>query len=275
VARVYDVWLGGKDNLAVDREIAARVEQAAPMVVAGVRANRAFVRRATAFLAEAGIEQFLDLGSGLPAGENVHEVAGRINRAVKVAYVDNDPVVLVHARALLAEPSRTIVIGGDVRDPTGILADQELRDFMDFRRPVAVVAAAILHFVSDAEDPARIVAAFRDVMSAGSAMVITHVVDDSDDSQRSQVRSAADIYSDTTARFVPRSRAQIKGWFDGFRLLPPGLVAADAWRRSGNGRNTAPIVAAVGVLDHATAECRRVGGLDGSGHGAVKESPRG
>jgi hypothetical protein len=116
VAGVYDVWLGGKDNLAVDREIAARVARAAPMVVAGVRANRAFVRRATAFLAESGIEQFLDLGSGLPTGENVYEVAGRINRAVKVAHVDNDPVVLVHARALLADPSRTIVVEGEVRD---------------------------------------------------------------------------------------------------------------------------------------------------------------
>jgi SAM-dependent methyltransferase len=247
---VYDAWLGGKDNLAVDREVAARVAQAAPVVVAGVRANRAFVRRAVAFLAEAGLDQFVDLGSGLPTGENVHEVAGRINRAAKVAYVDNDPIVLVHARALLADPSRTIVVEGDVRDPAGILANPELRGFIDFRRPVGVVAAAILHFVSDEEDPARIVAAFRDVMVPGSALVITHVVDDGDGAKGWEVREGAEIYSDTTAPFSPRLRAQVAAWFDGFRLVPPGLVEADAWRRSGNGKSTAPIVAGVGVLDH-------------------------
>jgi SAM-dependent methyltransferase len=262
VARVYDSWLGGKDNLAVDREVAAKVAQAAPVVVAGVRANRAFVRRAIAFLAESGIDQFLDLGSGLPTAENVHEVAGRINPAAKVAYVDVDPIVLVHARALLADPSRTIVIEGDVRDPAGLLTDPELRDFIDLRRPVAVMAAAILHFVSDVEDPARIVAAFRDVMAPGSYLVITHVVDDGD----AGVREGAAIYSDSTAPFVPRSRAQVAAWFDGFRLVPPGLVDADGWRRAGNGRATAPIVAGVGVLDDPRIDA----GATGPGAGLAR-----
>jgi hypothetical protein len=155
---------------------------------------------------------------------------------------------LVHVRALLADPSRTIVIEGDVRDPAvSILANPQLRDFIDFRRPVGVVATAILHFVSDVEDPARIVAAFRNVMAPGSALVITHVVDAGD----AGIREGADIYSDTTAPFVPRSGAQVAAWFNGFRLVPPGLVEADAWRRAGNGRTTAPIVAGVGVLDHS------------------------
>jgi hypothetical protein len=246
--------------------VAARVAQVAPVVVAGVRANRAFVRRAVAFLAESGVDQFVDLGSGLPTGENVHEVAGRINPAAKVAYVDLDPIVLVHARALLADPCRTIVIEGDVRDPAGILANPELRDFIDFGRPVAVVAAAILHFVSDAGGPARIVAAFREVMAQGSALVISHVVDDGDGAQGSAVRKGADIYSDSTAPFVPRSRAQVAAWFDGFRLVPPGLVDADGWRRAGNGKVTAPVVAGVGFLDGPGIDT----GATGSGAGLAR-----
>jgi hypothetical protein len=249
IARVYDSWLGGKDNLAVDREVAERVAQAAPVVVTGVRANRAFVRRAVTFLAESGISQFIDLGSGLPTGDNVHEVAGRINPDAKVAYIDFDPVVLVHARALLVDPARTIVVEGDVREPERILADKDLRAHIDFDRPVAVVMAAILHFVADAECPARIVAAFRDVMPPGSALVITHVVGGDDDGERDAgIRKGADIYNESTAPFVVRSRTQVAEWFDGFVLVPPGLVDADAWRRNGNGRLTAPIVAGVGVL---------------------------
>jgi O-methyltransferase involved in polyketide biosynthesis len=248
VARVYDVWLGGKDNFAVDREVAARVAGVQPLVVAGVRANRAFVRRAVAFLAESGIDQLIDLGSGLPTGENVHEVAGRVNPQARVAYVDNDPIVLAHARALLADRSRTIVVEGDVREPERILADPELRAHIDFARPVVVVMAAILHFITPEEDPARIVGAFRDRMAPGSALVITHVVD-GETGADAATRKAAAFYSESTAAFIPRSREEVARLFEGFALVPPGLVDADAWRRKGNGRTTAPIVAGVGFLD--------------------------
>jgi hypothetical protein len=246
---VYDALLGGKDNLAVDREVAARIARVQPLVVTGVRANRAFVRRAVAFLAESGIDQFLDLGSGLPTGENVHEVAGRVNPDVRTVYVDVDPIVLVHARALLADSSRTIVLQGDVRDPASILTCPDLRAHLDFCRPVAVVAAAILHFVRDEQDPAGIVAAFRDEMAPGSALVVTHVVNDGNGGPDAATLAGAQIYRDTTAPFVPRSRAQVASWFDGFALVPPGLVWADAWRRAGNGRATAPVVAGVGLLE--------------------------
>jgi SAM-dependent methyltransferase len=247
IARVYDYYLGGKDHLVVDREAADRVAAAQPLIVGGVRANRAFVRRAIAFLAESGIGQFIEVGSGLPTARNVHEVAGRINPKARTVYIDNDPVVLVHARALLADNERTIVADGDVRDPAGILADKAVQALIDFDQPVAVVLAAILHFVQ--EDPARIVRAFRDAMAPGSAIVITHVVDDGDDAVSAATRRAADLYSQTTAPFVARSRQQVASWFDGFRLVEPGLVDADAWRRSGNGKTTAPIVAGVGLLD--------------------------
>jgi hypothetical protein len=250
VARVYDSWLGGKDNLAVDRDVAARVAEAQPLVVAGVRANRAFVRRAVAFLAQQGIRQFLDLGSGLPTADNVHEVAGRVDPHVRTAYVDNDPVVLVHARALLADSARTIAVEADIRQPDGILTDRQLCAHLDFAQPVGVLFAAVLHFVTDAEDPARIVCAFRDAMVPGSALVITHVVDGPDGGGLDAATSAgAQIYAETTAAFTVRSRSQVATWFDGFGLVPPGLVDADLWRRSGSGRITAPIVAGVGLRE--------------------------
>ena len=247
IARVYDFLLGGKDSFAADRLLAARIAQTQPLVVAGVRSNRAFVRRAVAFLAAQGIDQFLDIGSGLPTADNVHEVAGRVNPHVRTAYVDCDPIVLVHARALLAG-SGTIVIEGDVREPGKILAHPDVRAHLDFARPVAVVMCAILHFVGDHEGPAAIVAAFRDVMAPGSALVLTHVVDDGDDTASAATRAAADIYAETTAPFVLRSREQVAAWFTGFRLVEPGLVDADLWRRAGNGKTTAPIVAGVGLL---------------------------
>jgi SAM-dependent methyltransferase len=250
VARIYDAWLGGKDNFWVDREVAARVAQVAPLVVSGVRANRAFVRRAVRFLAESGITQFVDLGSGLPTADNVHEVAGRITSQAKVAYVDNDPVVLVHARALLADSSRTIVVEGDIRESDRILADDRLREHIDFRRPVAVLFAAILHFVADDDDPARIVNTFRDVMAPGSALIVSHVVAGQDDDERDiATRQGARIYSEAAAPFAVRTRDQVARLFDGFHLVPPGLVAADLWRRAGNGKVAAPILAGVGVRE--------------------------
>ena len=248
VSRVYDFLLGGKDSFAADRRLAARIAQTQPLIVSGVRANRAFLRRAVAFLAERGIDQFLDIGSGLPTSENVHEIAGRVNPHARTVYVDCDPIVLVHARALLADTLRTIVVEGDVREPGKILDHPDVRTHLDFTRPVAVVMCAILHFVGDHDDPAAIVAAFRGVMAPGSAIVITHVVDDGDDPVSAATREAADIYAETTAPFVVRTREQVAAWFTGFQLAPPGLVDADLWRRAGNGKTTAPILAGVGLL---------------------------
>ncbi|HET9656761.1 MAG TPA: SAM-dependent methyltransferase [Kineosporiaceae bacterium] len=249
VARVYDYLLGGKDNFKADRDLAARLVQAQPLVVAGVRANRAFLRRAVAFLAGSGIDQFLDLGSGLPTAQNVHEIAGRVNPGARTVYVDTDPVVLTHARALLADNAHTTVVEGDLRDPQAILSDPGVRGRLDFTRPVAVIMVAVLHFVTDEEDPARVVAGFRDAMAPGSALVVTHVIDDGDGMVGAATRNGAQIYSETTAPFVPRTRGQVASWFDGLELMPPGLVNADAWRRTGNGKTTAPILAGVGLLD--------------------------
>jgi hypothetical protein len=193
IARIYDYLLGGKDNFEVDREVALHLAEVQPLVVAGVRANRAFVRRAVTFLAELGIAQFIDLGSGLPTEDNVHEVARRVNSDARVVYVDSDPIVLVHGRALLEDNRRTIVVEGDIREPERILADRQVRGLIDLEQPIAVLCAAILHFVGDDADPAGIVRTFADVMAPGSALVISHVVDDGDDRRAAAIREGAVI----------------------------------------------------------------------------------
>jgi hypothetical protein len=193
IARIYDYLLGGKDNFEVDREVALHLAEVQPLVVAGVRANRAFVRRAVTFLAELGIAQFIDLGSGLPTEDNVHEVARRVNSDARVVYVDSDPIVLVHGRALLEDNRRTIVVEGDIREPERILADRQVRGLIDLEQPIAVLCAAILHFVGDDADPAGIVRTFADVMAPGSALVISHVVDDGDDRRAAATREGAVI----------------------------------------------------------------------------------
>ncbi|MEJ2578134.1 MAG: SAM-dependent methyltransferase [Kineosporiaceae bacterium] len=258
IARVYDYLLGGKDHVAADRLLASRIAEAQPLVVSGARANRAFLRRAVRSLAEQGVAQFLDVGCGLPAGDNVHQVAGRVNPEVRCVYVDNDPNVLAYARALLADSARTVAVDGDLREPEAILAHPQVRARLDFTRPIAVIMAAVLHFVGEEQDPAGIVGAFADALAPGSALVVSHVVDDGGP-VGAATRAAAAVNAGAAVPFVLRSRAQVAAWFDGFRLVPPGLVDADAWRRVGTGRTTAPIVA--GVADVGV----RTGKPDGGG----------
>lgn len=247
VARIYDYLLGGKDNFAVDREVATKVAEAAPHVVAGVRSNRAFLKRAVTYLAEAGVKQYVDLGSGLPTRDNVHQIAGRIAPESRVVYVDHDPIVLVHARALLAD-SRTIVVEGDIRKPEQILADKDLRQHLDLSRPVGLICAAILHFVPDEDDPWGIVQTLRDQLAPGSHLVVSHVTHSEDQRQDAGTRAAAELYAETTAPFVVRGREDIARFFEGFALVEPGLVAADEWRRRGSRTTTGPVLAGVGVL---------------------------
>jgi hypothetical protein len=180
-----------------------------------------------------------------------------------------DPLVLVHARALLADNGRAVVVEGDVRDPAGILGDPDVRGHLGHTRPVAVVVAAILHYITPQEDPARIVRAFRDVMAPGSALVVTHVVDDGQTEADAATRQAAQVYSQSTAAFIPRSRQDVARLFEGFTLVPPGLVDADAWRRKRNGRTTAPIVAGVGFLD-PPGGAGMSQGATGSGTGSAR-----
>jgi hypothetical protein len=227
-ARMYDYFLGGKDNYEVDRAAAARVIEAAPEVRVSVRANRAFMRRAVRFLADNGVRQIIDIGTGLPTSPNVHEVAQSADPGVRVAYVDNDPIVRAHAGALLTGVGNTRIVLGDLRDPQAILQHPGIRELIDFDQPVGLLLVAILHFVTDEEGPGKIVATLRDALPAGSYLVLSHATD-----LRGDRTEAASVYQRATATMNLRTHAEITRLFDGFDIVEPGLVQVPFWRPDG------------------------------------------
>jgi hypothetical protein len=227
-ARVYDYWLGGKDNFAADREAAERVAAARPTVRRDVRANRAFLRRAVAWLAgEAGLRQFLDIGTGLPTSPNVHEVVQDITPAARVIYVDNDPIVLAHARALLTgTPAGTTgYMDADLREPGKIL--QDAARIFDFSQPVAVLLVGILHLISDDADPYAIVAQLMEAVPPGSYLVLTHPASDID----------AEVAAEGARRYnqwvatpqTRRSFAEVSSFLSGLDVVEPGVVQCHRW----------------------------------------------
>lgn len=229
VARIYDYFLGGKDNYAADRAAAAKIVEAAPDVVRRTQENRAFLGRAVEFLAGAGIRQFLDIGTGLPTQENVHQVARRIVSDARVAYVDNDPVVLAHARAILATDPRTIAIEADMREPEILLGRVREEKFIDLDQPMAVLMVAVLHFLPDSTEAARIVATFRENMVPGSYLVITHATPGN--MSAGNLTQAIRTYATTSAGSItPRSHEEIEAFFDGLELQEPGVVPVAHWR---------------------------------------------
>jgi hypothetical protein len=228
-ARVYDYWLGGKDNFAADREAAEQVIAVRPTIRSDVRANRAFLGRAVRFLAgEAGIRQFLDIGTGLPSANNTHEVAQSVAPESRVVYTDNDPIVLAHARALLTSSPEgvTSYIDADVRDTARVLA--EAARTLDFRSPVAVMLVAILHHIPDADDPAGIVARLMAAVPPGSYLVISHPAADIDEAAVAEV--ARRYNARVPAGQRRRTRAEVTAMFAGTELLEPGVVQTVQWR---------------------------------------------
>ncbi|OXY89408.1 SAM-dependent methyltransferase [Streptomyces diastatochromogenes] len=224
-ARIYDYLLGGKDNYEVDRRAGDELAAAAPEVRIGLRANRAFLQRAVRYVVGSGVRQILDVGTGLPTSPNVHEIAHGPAPDVRVAYVDNDPIVAAHANALLSSSGATSVVLADVRDPQAVVNHPEVRRAIDFDRPVALLLVAVLHFLTDAEKPEQVVAALREALPAGSFLVLSHATGDFAD------RSAAQaVYSKATATLNLRSRDEIERFFDGFELVEPGLVQVPFWR---------------------------------------------
>ncbi|NDU74783.1 SAM-dependent methyltransferase [Actinomadura sp. DSM 109109] len=228
VPRMYDYLLGGKDNYAADREAVEEVVRHAPDTPFMARQNRAFLRRAVRFLAEAGIRQFIDIGSGLPTQGNVHEIAHGVAPDARVVYVDIEPVVLVHGRALLAGTPEVTVIQGDARRPDEILAHPEMKRLIDFDRPVAVLMLAVLHFIGDGDDPPGIVARLREAMAPGSYLTVSHVTGDFDADL--SVGQASAVYERATYQITLRSRAEVTRLFDGFDLVDPGLTTLSMWR---------------------------------------------
>jgi hypothetical protein len=228
-ARIYNYWLGGKDNYAADRKAAEEAIAAYPGVVTGARANRQFLARAVGHLtADAGIRQFLDLGTGIPAANNTHQVAQAAAPESRVVYVDYDPVVLAHARALLAgnKTGRIDYLDADLRETDTIL--ERASRTLDFSQPIAVMLIAILHAIGDQDDPHGIVAKLMDAVPSGSYLVLSHVASDIDPEQIAAATARLNQLS--RQQFTLRDHAQVLRFFDGLELLEPGLVRVEEWR---------------------------------------------
>ena len=231
IARVYDYWLDGKDHFAVDREAGDKTVQAYPDMLSSVRANRAFLRRTVRYLAaEAGIRQFLDIGTGLPSADNTHEVAQGVAPESRVVYVDNDPVVLAHARALLTSGNggATGYLDADARDIGKILT--ESRQLLDFSQPAGVMLVAILQFIEDKDDPYRLVAQLVEAVPPGSFVVISHPPSDMQRLAPGLAEALAELSQVMAQRVTPRSREQVTRFFDGLELIEPGVVPIQQWR---------------------------------------------
>ncbi len=229
VARVYDYWLGGKDNFAADRAAGEQAIQAYPDIVYSVRANRAFLARTVRYLAgEAGIRQFLDIGTGIPTANNTHEVAQDAAPGSNVVYVDNDPVVLTHARALLVsgDQGHTNYIDADLRDTGRILA--EAAQTLDFSRPVAIMLMAILQHIDEAEDPYAIVDSLLAAVPPGSYLAISHPAADIETEAMAQMAERLNKLMAEKVTF--RNRQQVARFFEGLELVEPGMVRVQEWR---------------------------------------------
>jgi O-methyltransferase involved in polyketide biosynthesis len=227
VARMYDYYLGGKDNFDVDRTAVVAVEAAMPEVRRLALENRAFLRRAVTFMAAAGIRQFIDIGAGLPTAGNTHEVAQAQAPGSHVVYVDNDPIVLSHGRALLATNADTTVVTADLRDPADIVGRDEVRELIDFDEPVGVLLIAMTHFLRDDERD-EVMTKLRESLVPGSYLAGTHVTVDNHSAEA--VEGVEAVYRRTPTPIFFRTRDEIARFFDGFGMVEPGLVTVDAWR---------------------------------------------
>ena len=246
IARVYDYWLGGKDNFAADRAAGDQAIQAFPNIPLSARANRAYQARVVRFLAgEAGIRQFLDIGTGIPTADHTHQVAQSVAPECRVVYVDNDPVVLLHARALLAShpAGATDYVDADLRDPQKILDSAER--LLDYRRPVAVMLMAILQHVDDEHDPYAIVAALMGAMPPGSYLALSHPASDID--AEAMAKMAIVLNQMMAEKVTFRDRAAVAGFFTDLELAEPGLVQASKWRPSSEMQAASPAALWAGV----------------------------
>ncbi|AQZ62087.1 unnamed protein product [[Actinomadura] parvosata subsp. kistnae] len=233
VARMYDYYLGGKDNFAADREAAEQIIRLARDAGSNVRevalANRGFLVRAVRHVAEAGVRQFLDIGAGLPTQDNVHQVVQRTAPGSRVVYVDNDPIVLTHAQALLADNPDTFAVHGDLQRPADIL--QAAAAHLDFSRPVAIVLAAVLHFFNDDDEVTKIVTTLRDALVPGGYLILSHGYIEPDENDTDKIDEARGVYRRSASGSIAwRDRETVRGYFEGLELLEPGVVPAQDWR---------------------------------------------
>ena len=246
VARVYDYWLGGKDNFAADRAAGDQAIEAFPNIPMSARANRAYQARVVRFLAgEVGIRQFLDIGTGIPTANHTHQVAQAVAPESRVVYVDNDPIVLSHARALLAShpAGATDYVDSDLRDPQKILDGAER--LLDFSRPIAVMLMAILQHIDDENDPYAIVATLMDALPPGSYLALSHPASDID--SEAMAKMAIVLNQMIAEKVTFRDRAAVSGFFAGLELVEPGLVQASKWRPASEIEAASPAALWAGV----------------------------
>jgi O-methyltransferase involved in polyketide biosynthesis len=241
-ARIYDVFLGGKDNYAVDRAAAQVALQAGPDIPQAARENRAFLGRAVRFAIDNGIRQFIDLGTGLPTRGNVHEAAQSAAPDSRVIYVDNDPIVLAHSRALLPTSHSTAVIQADLREPATVLDHPSTRGLIDFDQPVAVLMLAVLHFTTD-EQAVDAIATFHDAVVPGSHLIISHSTTEGHGEAGEQATGA---WKNATAQIRSRTREEVEALFKGYELLEPGVVWVPQWRSDNADDGTRWMYAGVG-----------------------------
>ena len=226
-ARIYDYLLGGFHNFEVDRAVARQAMAAMPDVVTQAQANRAFLHRSVRYLVGAGVRQFLDLGSGIPTLGNVHEIAQAVDPDARVVYVDIDAIAVEHSRQILNGVPGTAVLQQDMRNPEAILADPELTAVVDLSQPVAVILIAVLHAVPDSDDPAGVVARYRDALAPGSYLVIAH---GSHEGRAEEAEKLVEVSRRTPTPLTLRGRAEVGAFFDGFDLVEPGITFAPSWR---------------------------------------------
>ncbi len=249
-ARIYDYHLGGAHNFAADRQAAEQIAAIMPELPLIMRANRAFLYRAVRYLADAGIRQFLDLGSGIPTVGNVHEIAQRAAPGSRVVYVDIDPVAVAHGQALLAGDEDAAAIEADLRDVQGVLGHPEVHRLIDFSRPVGVLMVAVLHFVPDHDVPVDIVARYRDAVASGSYLVLSHAAASEEEQAPAGADEATAAYSRDVMEATLRTRAEVAALFDGFETVEPGVVYVSQWRpesTDGQGEPAERLAQLVGV----------------------------
>jgi SAM-dependent methyltransferase len=226
VARVYDYVLGGAHNFDVDRQLADEISRLAPNIIDSARASRHFLRRGVRFLAEAGIRQFLDIGSGIPTVGNVHEIAQAVEPTTRVVYVDIDPIAVAQSRSILRGNATTGVLCVDLRDPAKIFAEAVETGLINLDEPLAVLLAGVLHFLPDSDEPAEVVRQLREPLAPGSYLLISHATGDG---QPPEVRAAQQLTA-RSAEVTLRTHAEIAAFFGPFTLVEPGLVRLGQWR---------------------------------------------
>jgi len=230
VSRMYDFYLGGSHNFEVDREAARKAMEFLPGLPKIMQANRAFMRRAVRYAVAAGIDQFLDIGSGIPTFGNVHEVAQAADPRAKVAYVDHDPVAVAHSQAVLEGNDHAVVAAADLRRPKEILANPEVTGLLDLDRPVALLLVAVLHFIEDADDPRGAVAELREALAPGSLIVLTHASYEGIPLSREEADGTVGVYRNIRNPLIMRTREEIGAFFEGYEMAEPGLVSMPEWR---------------------------------------------